>query len=547
LKAVGPTDSLLRGYAALPWYRLWLVGLSLLIGVAGFSAINGQVVGLYHDDGIYAVVAKSLAEGEGYRVASLPTNPAQTKYPFLYSLLLSFIWNLDPRFPENLFLLKAFNVACLIGIFLLSFVFFVRKVQRIEWDALLFAMLVVFNPALFSFAEFLLSDVFFSMLILLVLALFSEPEEENSSPLKVASFALLIGLIYLTKPAGLPLAIAGVLCFLVRRHYRDLLVYTAVLLMIVSLWFWWVADHSGEIKNALLSYYVGHDHSHVALISVWSNPTGAFEMIWANLNYIKDSLTYILFMRQAPGVSVLVLALLAIGFWRSFQRKLVFWNSFIVLYLFMLLIWPWHPLRYLLPIVPLVIFFFFQGVYQLQDCVAAIQRRSRWKTLSLAVAGVPLVFLVVFDLLWVSSYLGGTRPNVIRFPLGVRVPYAWDGFAETFDWIKQNTDESAILATAYDPTYYLYTGRKAVRPGFHKPESYFYPYGSPRPDVGPSLAVKENLTRLGVGYLIVDPLLGYAEQPAQEKVMLELLQLYPRQPELVFVSQDSLHKIYALP
>jgi hypothetical protein len=29
--------------------------------------------------------------------------------------------------------------------------------------------------------------------------------------------------------------------------------------------------------------------------------------------------------------------------------------------------------------------------------------------------------------------------------------------------------------------------------------------------------------------------------------MLELLQLYPRQPELVFVSQDSLHKIYALP
>jgi hypothetical protein len=89
------------------------------------------VAGLYHDDDIYAAVGKSLAEGEGYRIASLATNPAQTKYPFLYPLVLSFIWKLDARFRENV-PRKAFNVSCLVGIFRFSFVFYIRMVQMIE-------------------------------------------------------------------------------------------------------------------------------------------------------------------------------------------------------------------------------------------------------------------------------------------------------------------------------------------------------------------------------------------------------------------------------
>src|SRR6266566_8900950 len=54
------------------------------------------------DDGIYLVGAKSLAEGAGYRIQSLPRQPYQTKYPPLYSWLLSWIWKASPRFPANL-------------------------------------------------------------------------------------------------------------------------------------------------------------------------------------------------------------------------------------------------------------------------------------------------------------------------------------------------------------------------------------------------------------------------------------------------------------
>ena len=80
--------------------RLWLAGFSLIVAWASFSAIHGQVAGLYHDDGIYAAVAKSLAEGQGYRIASLPTN--LRKQNTISSLVSSpFTWKLDPKFPEN--------------------------------------------------------------------------------------------------------------------------------------------------------------------------------------------------------------------------------------------------------------------------------------------------------------------------------------------------------------------------------------------------------------------------------------------------------------
>jgi hypothetical protein len=82
---VEPTNSLSIGGAKTPRHRLWLACFSLIVTCAGFSAIHGQVADLYHDDGIYAAVAKSLAEGGGYRIAGLPTNSAQTEYPFLYS------------------------------------------------------------------------------------------------------------------------------------------------------------------------------------------------------------------------------------------------------------------------------------------------------------------------------------------------------------------------------------------------------------------------------------------------------------------------------
>src|SRR6266567_4558667 len=65
-------------------------------------------LGHLHDDSIYWVAAKSLAQGHGYRILSLPQQPFETKYPPLFALALSLIWRLNPQFPENLQLATVF-------------------------------------------------------------------------------------------------------------------------------------------------------------------------------------------------------------------------------------------------------------------------------------------------------------------------------------------------------------------------------------------------------------------------------------------------------
>jgi hypothetical protein len=129
---------------------------------------------------------------------------------------------------------------------------------------------------------------------------------------------------------------------------------------------------------------------------------------------------------------------------------------------------------------------------------------------------------------------------------GSRVSYGWRGFVESFAWIRNNTQADALLATAYDPMYYLYTGRQAIRPALHRSASYFYPYGQASPDVGSIEEIKPQLEKLGVKYLIIDPLDGFAEGKATIKLLGELVSSYGARASNVFTSSDGKHKIYAL-
>src|SRR4051794_22883366 len=74
----------------------------------GWSLRDMPQFGRMADDGIYYATAQSLAQGHGYRIASLPGQPYQAKYPPLYPLALSVIWRLNPEFPANLQIAAAF-------------------------------------------------------------------------------------------------------------------------------------------------------------------------------------------------------------------------------------------------------------------------------------------------------------------------------------------------------------------------------------------------------------------------------------------------------
>src|SRR5262245_5795025 len=525
----------------------WVIFFGLVVGGASYWSSNKEVLGLFHDDGIYAVVAKSLSDGSGYRIISLPTEPDQTKYPFLYSFVLSWLWSLDPKFPDNIGLLKAANAGFLAAVFVLSYLFYRRHVAGEESESLLFAVLVSINPAVFSFTDFTVSDI---LLLLLSLSAFVTVDVSVHSKPRLDSVVLLaviVALACLTRSAAVPLALAGVIHFTWSKRYRHLTLYICLVLLFIIPWGLWVITHSNHAVSSLLRYYCSYSSEPPAFIIMWVDPFGALDIVWGNLLYIVTALDLILQSKIIPGLMLPVGLVLLLGIWRSFNDQTVFFRSYIVLYLALVVAWPFNPQRYLIPLIPAIYFFLFRGVHaaeaHLNDLMTS---KTRTKVLCHLVR-VTFAIVVMLHVGWISHYLFSKDVATTRVWFGAEVPASWRGFSETFQWVRSHTDDRSVLATFYDPMYYLYTGRRAIRPGFHKPQTYFYPYGRAVADIGTVNEIKSELKSLGVRLLVIDPLDGFEEGRTYQRFFNELLRSYRNRPELMFISSDSKHMIYALP
>jgi hypothetical protein len=311
--------------------------------------------------------------------------------------------------------------------------------------------------------------------------------------------------------------------------------YLVLLVTLTLPWFLWITRDASPEPDSLLSYYRSYDFRLSGLGEI-------FQVVIGNAAYLYTSINEIFLASKIPGFGVLMWLVMGLGICASIRKHNSFFWLFVACYFVLVLMWPFHPLRYALPLIPAATLFLFRGINRVRTLMelAGMQTARLYGSAFLAL-------LFTLNLAWLSNYLLLKNDHRTRGYLGERFPYSWQGFLETFDWVRRNTDKSDILATAYDPMYYHYTDRRAIRPGFHKPETYFYPYGHAVPDVGTAKEIKRELDLFGVRYLIVDPLDGYFERDAQMKVFDDLLEVYSSTPELVFTSSDAKHRVYKLP
>ena len=524
-----------------------VVVVGLLIGAAAFLGLNPDTLGLFHDDGIYAVVAKSLAEGNGYRILSLPGEPAQTKYPFLYSFLLSGIWKLFPRFPQNILVLKTFNVGVIEAIFFSSVIYYRRSLRDAGIGAALFGIVVCANPIIFTFTDYALSDLLSVLLTVMMLTLCSSDSSGQSRYRHPMMLGAVASLGCLTRMAAAPLLIAGGVYAFSTRGVRGLLWFGGGALFFLSPWFYWVAVSRQPPVNPLFDYYFAYDFLGGKTAGIGSAIARHLTVIIGNTHYVLDTFELLYLTPLLPGLVFLIAAVTILGMVESIRLEESFAWSFFIASIALLLVWPFQPGRYAAPLIPLVVLFLFRGVQVLQRWLEKKPRPGAAPARSLAkLAWLPLIAILSLDGVWLSAYLLIRDPNTTRGFYGNRLPYSWPGFQETFAWIRDHTQPAALLATAYDPMYFLYTNRKAIRPAFHRPASYFYPYGAASPDVGAAEEIKSQLVKLRVAYLIIDPLDGYAEGKATLRLFDDLVRSFGEKAQLVFTSSDGKHRIYAL-
>lgn len=523
----GLTSTTLHSWArALLTSTLGLVALVLLYAYGvGFTS---PAAGFFHDDGIYLVTAQALADGRGYRIISLPTEIAQTKYPIFFPLLLSFAWRMNPAFPDNLPLLRM--VPFLAGLVWLSLVYlFVRREGEDRLTAAMIGVLGVASPlAVFGFTA-LLSETLFAVLVWAALAKLRELQEAPSDGTRsVIVAALLAAAAMNTRMAGLALVPAG--WWSLRRcgRLRASRVFGAVALLGVLPWLIW-SSLQQPASIAGLEYYSAANYRswNVVLSFGWAEKA---RILGWNLLYLGVAPEQLLPARWLPWPVSLGIGLLVV--WsllhESFERPAVS-HAFAWTYLGLLLLWAWLPGRLLTPVYPLLLLFL-------------------WRRLRRVVRGsrpVPLVgpvLCVVGTALLLNAGWAAFEWARSTERTGIACPFAacdvdWDEFRRAVEWIQERTPEETVLLGNLDPALYLYTGRKAVRPFSVDPLLLFYAFDEGRRPLGEPEAILRRARASGATYLVSIPVGSFPEEPYLERMLREIKGERP--PRLVRVDAAS--------
>ena len=427
-------------------------------------AIPNWPVGVFQDDGIYVILGKALASGEGYRYLNLPGAPYATHYPPGYPLFLAALWKLSPEFPRNV---AAFTFANAGFLSLAAFGTFVFARRRLGLSALGSALVAIGGtvsvPAII-FGVFVLSEPMF-MACLLPVLIYAERQADQGGWREALFVGLAGGALAMIRTNGLFVVPAFALVLLMRRRFVPAGLALAGAAVFLVPWKLWVAAHGADVPPILLGKYGPYDTWAMNAIRDHGLPF-VWDVVVRNLRALYG-MVWVMFLGgpEAPNVArlpaaVAATAVLAIGAWRLARRAPVT-SWFLAAYLALVLIWPFEPTRFvwvLLPIFAAMLALGIQAVVTLapQNAAARVARGA-----ALAACASLMVGFALYNVNGVRQRWRDSVPKVTA-----------DRATPVVEWVRKSTNPTDLVATEDDALLYLYTGRRSIPVGTFTPEEY---------------------------------------------------------------------------
>ncbi len=435
--------------------RLTAIGVLVALGAAAVAlwAMRPYAVGVYHDDGVYAILAKSLATGRGFRYLHLPGAPVAGHYPPVYPVLLSFLWRLIPQFPANVKLFLLANVA-LVGVAAWYTQALARRI--LGWSATASAVAALVATATFPMlllSGLVLSETLF-IACLLPLLLAAERFVSRSDPKAPsgAVHAVLLGagfgLLGLVRTHGLALALAALLVLAWRRRWRDAALCLIASALVMSPWLLWVRLHGALPWSGLEGSY----GSYIAWFADGVRANGLHGMLstmmtnareFAELLADRWSFSDAAFARHA--CALLAAAAIGVGAWRMARRATVT-VGFLAIYMLVTLVWPFTPWRFFYAVWPVTVL-----------CIGAGAEWSARVRPRVVRAGA----LAATTLLAVGLVRAEGRSYATR-AWRTGTDQATAAIAPLVRWVAAHTDSSDVVAADGEQLVYLFTGRTTV-------------------------------------------------------------------------------------
>lgn len=451
--------SLLR---ALPW----LVGaLALSVSVA---IVDSLPVGVVHDDGMYVVLAKALATGQGYHWIHIPGAPPATHFPPGYPAVLALLWLVFPAFPQNVLVFKLAN-ACFVAAAAVAWTIFAReRLSMSPFAAALSSAVGILGIPLLTLSVMVMSEPLFLALLIPIL-IWAERlvNREQTSRRSIVLLGIAVGAATLVRTHGIAL-IAPIPLVLVwkRRRLGDAILFAVTAILVVLPWQLWSRAHAGVVPEPMRGNY----ESYGAWLAAGLHADG-IGLLWRTAQRTTVEILAMFATLAAPSLpgtaryaALGVLALLSILGARALARSAPVSALFLAMYAAIVILWPFTPARFLWGVWPLVLVVPVLGVQQLlrwRPPARGLQMvRACALSLGVAVACGHLFYTM-------RGYRGrwwGSIPRAGAANLGPLV-----------NWAARRTAPTDLLAVEAESAVYLYADRKAVPVHTFTVHQYFQP------------------------------------------------------------------------
>ena len=480
----------------------------LLLIVAFFtiySTIFDEKVSLVGDNTSYYILGTAIANGDGYTNMQHLEKEAHYHYPPGYPTIIAGVITL---FSEDINSIKIVNGIFLFGAILLLF-FIIKRLTQNDHIAFAASVIILLNYHILSYSTIMMSEIpflFFSSLCLwLFLKIdFSKPVFKNWLfwlMLICLSFSFYI------RSVALALFVSFVFFVFLKKHWKYLY---SLIGGFILLYLPWMLRNS----NASNTYV-----SQLSLKNPYQPELGTIgfseilERIALNFErYITKEIPSglvqvreILYGDSAAPITewllgFLLLGGIAYGIYKL-QKFRILIGSYIVAFFMLLMLWPsvWYGTRFLVPIIPLLIFLFVFGMIQLLMLLHKKTASNRIRYF------VPVTAVLILGI-WAFMYGKQSIPKLKERAEAVYTNN-YKNYFELAGWISKNAPENAVTSVRKEGLFYLMSKK----------------YVTSYQKIADREAQIEYLKSKNVDYVIVDQL-GFS---STSKYLVPVIDRYP--------------------
>ncbi|GHT55107.1 hypothetical protein AGMMS49982_20670 [Bacteroidia bacterium] len=449
----------------------------------------------------YYALGRALCDGRGFTSTMQFEDGPHTHFPPGYPAFIAVLMKCG---ADSVHAVKIANGILLFLLSMLLFFVFSAacKNKLLAFTATAFS---VSQMDILRFATIIMSEmlfIFFSLVIILIIIrwspqkAFTDAKKRRKDSLILALLVVCVSYIYFIRSMGLSLILAVILYYgiVTLQHGIDflktrkkspqtldvgkekkstllrylLVLGCVVLAFIVPKTMWDIRDKSvGKEHSEYIHDFLKKEGGQtMTTLDDWGDRivknTTLYTAKWvpsAIFSYTPDISTTATMSEWLKGIAIALLLLWGVY---KLQKGALLLFLYVGITMGVLLIWPeqYGGHRYMLPIIPFLIFLFIYGIYALCELIITQKTKIKQYTTITSVA-VCLVFALIAQPTFAASIKGLKSQAKYKTYNYANAAPAFVEFLDAIRWVKDNTPETARICTRKPENFYFYSnGRK---------------------------------------------------------------------------------------